>query len=88
MLELTSGSSRQTHLADLVLVGTARRHVAPKPQHRATERQSVTSDSLKRRRKIVRVARLYWEYTTPSIDLRMSSIGIPALRVAILANSA
>jgi hypothetical protein len=50
------------------------------------ERQSV---SLKRRRKIAVVGRLNPEYGTPASNvLRMSSIGIPALRIATLANSA
>src|ERR1700730_2570035 len=44
--------------------GTLRRS----PQHRVPERQSVSSNSLKRGRKIVAVGRLYWEYSTPSID--------------------
>ena len=65
--------------------GTLRRS----PQHGVPERQSVNSDSLKRRRKIAVVGRLNWEYAREaSIVLRMSSIGIPALRIATLANSA
>jgi hypothetical protein len=44
--------------------GTLRRS----PQHRVPERQSVSSNSLKRGRKIVVGGRLYWEYSTPSID--------------------
>jgi hypothetical protein len=45
-------------------IGTLRRS----PQHRAPEWQSVSSDGLKRRRKIAVVGRLYWEYSTPGID--------------------
>src|SRR6516162_932323 len=55
--------------------GTLRRS----PQHRVPERQSVSSNSLKRGRKIVVVGRLYWEYSTPSID-RPSDVHIGELR--------
>ena len=38
------------------------------PQHRIPKRQSVSSDGLKRRRKVAVIGRLYWQHGTPSID--------------------
>jgi hypothetical protein len=53
------------------------------------KRQSVRSDGLKHRRKIAVVGRLYWEYSTPSID-RPSDIldWYSCFADATLANSA
>jgi hypothetical protein len=57
-------------------VGTLRRS----PQHRVPERQSVSSDGFKRRRKIAAVGRLYWEYTRRTLNLAAWKAILPLLR--------